>query len=472
MAVYDRWHKTYPKLDDPEPDPELNTNDKPCKCGTVKRPMYPTADHPRPAENGRPAYKGGMRWQVRYDDPEGNSKKKNFRVKEGKNHELHAEAFETWVKGQINNGTYIDPAAGLVTLAEYAAQWRQAQPIGNPNTARALDLRMKYIYDVPLPEGAWKSRRKGAGQSSPIGDKPMSFLASRPSAIQAWIKWLENLMLVSEYVNQVVGTLSTIFRAAVDDGVVTRNPVISDSVRRPPPSEKPKVIPWTLEHINLAIGWLAENSPRDETMVDLGAGAGLRQSEIFAFAEEDIVFLERYVHVRRAVKIVDSQLVFGAPKRGKVRTVPLSEPLEFRLAAQIGEFKPVSVTLPWEKPGGKLHTAKLLYVDGDLPWRREVFNRSIWGPVREAAGFPAVPRVNTMHWLRHTFASACLSNGLDIRTLAFILGHTDPAFTLKFYGHLMPGAADHARAALGAFFNPKIQNPTALRVPSSARVRA
>lgn len=69
-----------------------------------------------------------------------------------------------------------------------------------------------------------------------------------------------------------------------------------------------------------------------------------------------------------------------------------------------------------------------------------------------------------MHVLRHTFASACLSAGVDIRTLADWLGHADPAFTLRVYGHLMPAASDRGRKAIDAFFQNSEQS--ALNVPS------
>jgi hypothetical protein len=39
-------------------------------------------------------------------------------------------------------------------------------------------------------------------------------------------------------------------------------------------------------------------------------------------------------------------------------------------------------------------------------------------------------------------------NGVDIRTLAEYLGHSDPGFTVRTYTHLMPSAPDKARRAV------------------------
>jgi integrase len=39
---------------------------------------------------------------------------------------------------------------------------------------------------------------------------------------------------------------------------------------------------------------------------------------------------------------------------------------------------------------------------------------------------------------------------VDVRALSEYLGHHDPAFTLRIYAHLMPGADDRARRAVEA----------------------
>ncbi len=43
-----------------------------------------------------------------------------------------------------------------------------------------------------------------------------------------------------------------------------------------------------------------------------------------------------------------------------------------------------------------------------------------------------------IHSLRHTFATRAVECGMDVKTLSEILGHTDPAITLRRYVHSLP----------------------------------
>jgi integrase len=54
--------------------------------------------------------------------------------------------------------------------------------------------------------------------------------------------------------------------------------------------------------------------------------------------------------------------------------------------------------------------------------------------------------------LRHHYASLLLADGVDVRTLAEYLGHSDPGFTLRVYCHLLPSGADRARRAVEMAF--------------------
>jgi integrase len=67
-------------------------------------------------------------------------------------------------------------------------------------------------------------------------------------------------------------------------------------------------------------------------------------------------------------------------------------------------------------------------------------------------GHPPLPAGLSPHKLRHTFASILIACGEDPASVMARLGHTDPAFTLRIYTHLM--RRDPAeRARLKAFVN-------------------
>jgi integrase len=49
----------------------------------------------------------------------------------------------------------------------------------------------------------------------------------------------------------------------------------------------------------------------------------------------------------------------------------------------------------------------------------------------------ALPKMR-FHDLQHTAATLVLKNGVDVGTMADILGHKDPAMTLRRYGWVLP----------------------------------
>lgn len=116
--------------------------------------------------------------------------------------------------------------------------------------------------------------------------------------------------------------------------------------------------------------------------VDVGKGVGLRQGEAFGLSPDDIDWLRKTIHGRRQVKIVGGRRVFAPPKLGKDRDVPLSATLALRLSAHLKVFPAAEVTLPWQKPGGKPVTVRLMFTKDDegAIWRND-FN-----PVRMASG--------------------------------------------------------------------------------------
>ena len=55
------------------------------------------------------------------------------------------------------------------------------------------------------------------------------------------------------------------------------------------------------------------------------------------------------------------------------------------------------------------------------------------------------------HALRHTFATAALQNGIDVKTVSSMLGHYDAGFTLRTYTHATRQKQEQAAEKMGNF---------------------
>lgn len=367
-----------------------------------------------------PRYGTGLRWRARYEDPDGRGRNRSFATK------VMAEKFLTEVEHSKNVGTYRDPDAGRVTLRAYALDWL---------AARTCDPATRQVYEGHLDHHILPG----------LGGERLDQLAARPTKVQAFVA---GLVMAPSTARQILGTLSRIMAAAVDDALIARNPCRAASVRAPKQAQR-KVVPWTRPEVAAVRAGLPQ---RYRAMADAGAGLGLRQGELFGLAVENVDFLRKVVHVRLQVRLIGTRRVFAPPKGGRERDVPLPDPVAVALAEHIRLHPPTSVTLPWRVPDGPRRTARLLFrsTDGNALLRSSFNN--VWRRSCEAAGVAvAQPGDHAgMHQLRHRYASVLLAGGVDVRTLSEYLGHHDPGFTLRVYSHLLPSAEGRARRAIEA----------------------
>lgn len=169
MAVSDRWHKSYPR-----------PGDEPCECvpkkiredpGKKDRWLYPSAKH-----------KQGDRWEVRWRDENKKQKHKSFAKKEGKNPEIHADAFDAKIQAGLDDGSYTDPASGETTFEEYAENtWRKARTHGETTAINVEHQFRLHVYSDPGNPG--RSRRGGPA----LGHHKPRDLAKKPSLSQQWM---------------------------------------------------------------------------------------------------------------------------------------------------------------------------------------------------------------------------------------------------------------------------------------------
>jgi integrase len=340
-------------------------------------------------------------WRARFRAPDGASRSKTFRRR------IDAERFLTTVESAKLQGDYIDPKAGKVTFAVFAETWLASQTFDTASRAAVTSRLRNHI----LPT---------------FGD--LELRQMRPSTVQGWLKGRSDVA-APRTVKAMLTTLNAIMNAALDDGIVAKNPCRSRSVSAPTPSRE-KVVPWTVEQLHAVI----DAHPTEWRAVPVvGAGTGLRQGEIFGLHIDDVDFLRRRVLVRHQVKPVGTELVLAPPKGRKTREVPLPDVVAVAVSEHLRNVPHVE--------------GLVFHRDGERIDARSFYNMQVWKRALRAAGLPA-DRRNGMHMLRHTYASMQLEAGTSVRALAEYLGHHDPGFTLRTYTHLMPASEDRARQAI------------------------
>jgi integrase len=357
-------------------------------------------------------------YRVRWRDPSRRQRARSFQRR------ADAERFRSTVAADLVRGEYVDPGAGKVAFEEYARRWLEAQTF-DPATGEAVALRLR-LHAFPV-----------------LGSRPLREV--KPSTVQAWLRSLATLS--PSYQRVIYANVSTIFSAAVDDELITKNPCRATSVRRPRADPR-KVVPWGRDRVRRVRTAMPD---RYAIVVTLAAGLGMRQGEVFGLSPDDIDFLRGRVEVRRQVKLfAGNRQVFALPKGRKTRSVPLPESVRDELAAYLTRFPARGVSLPWEKlTGTPIEVPLLLSTREATALNRNYFNTYVWKKALVAADVEPT-RDNGCHALRHFYASTLLDAGESIKALSEFLGHADPGFTLRTYTHLMPTSDERTRRAVDA----------------------
>ena len=396
--IQDRWYKT---LNDPATGKAVRV--KSALCGN------------------------GLRYKVRYLDPDGNEKSKMYPDKCKK----QAEDFLLEVESSKREGKYVDPRAGRIKFRQQAENWIKGQ---SPDRATRGALRSRLDSQI-YPH---------------FGDLPINSI--RSATVRDWLGALEDNKLSQNYKTVLFTTLSSIMDSAVEDRLVTINPCKVKSIRRPT-SPSSNIVVWPEDRLRAVQAGL---SARFRIICTVGAGCGLRQGEILGLSLDDIDEDGQSLHVQRQIRVVDRTLVFALPKGGKKRRVPLSPGVHAAARAHEQAIPSAEVTLPWGEPGGNPVRVRLLVTgDGGRLYRGDCFHKVVWQGAFRAAGVEYRNRADGMHALRHFYASTLLAQGVSIKELAEYLGHSDPGFTLRTYTHLVPSSFERARLAIEGVFGLK-----------------
>jgi integrase len=337
------------------------------------------------------------RWRVVLTAPDGSRKSVGVFATKAEA-ERHRSAALAIVERELTDG---------MTVAEFGEQWL---------TKRELS---KHVRDTATEWGWWNKRIA----PSPLARLPLK--AVRRLDLAEFIDKLR-IELSVQSIRNIAQILRTMFRAAVDAGLVRQNP--TDELRLPRKGRTSE--PWAYATTKEQDALLACFPEPERWIIAFAMGTGLRAGELCALRLADVHIDDPEPHV---------VVRYGSPpdhptKTGKIRTVPL-----FGLgltAAQMwlgGERytkrNPHKLMFPRKRGGyrDKNHV---------LPWE-------MWSPARDAV----FDRPFRWHDLRHTCASSLVSGWWGrywrLEEVMALLGHSSITLTQR-YAHLGESALKRA----------------------------
>ena len=219
--------------------------------------------------------------------------------------------------------------------------------------------------------------------------------------------------LSDQTVRGVHTTLHAALDKAVEENLIFRNPA---DACRPPSAKAREMKVLEPEEIQRLLIQARKDGCYELLLLELSTG--LRRGEICALQWDDLNFKTGALRVERQVHRIDGELVVSQPKtKASNRSVILPAPV-VKVLAQYRQ----SLDSRWMFPSP---------INADSP-RDPTAVRKRLKTILERAECKHL----RFHDLRHTFATASLEHGMDIKTLSTIIGHVSSSTTLNIYAHV------------------------------------
>lgn len=386
--------------------------------------------------------KRGNSWQATYRGPDRKERTKTFRTR--------PEA-ERWHKAQstdVARGEWIDPRGGKRRFDEWAAEWFATTVNLRPST-RARDE--SYLRSHILRHEIFKDRR---------------LIDITQPDVQRWASAL-GARLAPATVAKSYQILGKIMRAAVDGGLLAKNPCSNVKLRR---VEREEMRFLTAAQVS---GLADAIHPRYRALVLVAAYGGLRMGELSGLKRTRVDILRSRVEIAEVCVEVKGELTWGPPKtRAGRRSMTLPKSVSRELSDHLIQWPNETWVFTSPGPKGSLHKGGPLRVNA---WRRRV-----WVPTCLSVGLGEMVKDEATgkrkyvglrpHDLRHTAVAMWIASGANPLEVSRRAGHTSVSFTLDRYGHLYDGADAALSERLEEMFvAAPPPTPAALQVVESAR---
>lgn len=250
--------------------------------------------------------------------------------------------------------------------------------------------------------------------------------------IQQCIDELTKRELKEITIKSYLTKLSTVFNSAINDyNILTKSPIKKIKIKESKTSNEKKAL--NDEEFNKLIETFNNSIYKNYLPIIIIAGTcGLRIGEILGLTWDDIDFKNKTLTVNKQWKIVKEK-----PKK----------------IYDFGELKSKNSNRIIPIPDNTLNFLEELKTNAPINYmRRIVKNRSTYSAdtflnrLFKKLGFNI-----TIHELRHTYATKLISNGIDFKTAAKLLGHSVEQ-TLKTYSHVNDDMMNKASNVISKIF--------------------
>ena len=272
----------------------------------------------------------------------------------------------------------------------------------------------------------------------------------KPSDAKQWfIKLYQDGRRYST-ITSVRGVLRPAFEMAVEDDIIRRNPFsfqITDVV--PNDSKTRQAISGEVKERFLTFIRESRHYSQYYDEIIILLGTGMRVSELYGLTRADLDFEARRIKVERQLtRTRHCEYYVEKPKTASgERYIPMTDEVYRAFQNAVQRRKQPKVELLFDG-----HTG-FLFLDKDgkpkVAMHLEHVMKRIVDRYNDAHE-DKLPSI-TPHVLRHTFCTEMANSGIDLKSLQYLMGHSDAGVTLNVYTHASYEAAENAmRKAVGS----------------------
>jgi integrase len=364
----------------------------------------------------------GSRWQVsHYTETQEGTKRlvsKNFE------RQADAEAYRTKTEHELREGIYRPVSLQKKSFGEAAAAWLESKKKPTGSSLR----RYRNSLDI------WVLPRWGARTISSI----------TRAEIDEWITALMNGTAPSaegRHVGQdglspaglkaVWMPFNAALLHATSLGWITASPSRGVELPRSVDSDKVFLNYLEVERLSNAAREVTGRQA-DSLFIDLMSFAGLRPGEVVGLQAHHVDLSSRRIRIRRTATVdVNGAAIFGPPKHGERREVPIVPHL----------LEPLNELLQSKSSSDPLIDSTRGQTINLQNWQSRLWNHAVAGA--DLSGRGLTPKA-----LRHTAASMAIAAGADVKVVQRMLGHADATMTLNTYADLWPDRLDEVTEAM------------------------